>query len=505
MKNISRARPISAHHHGLWSLPWHRLFSAFCLFGFSIWSAHSQASGGDYQVSINSNLDRIDVRACFQQGMPRELAADKRLQSQLRGDFYVDGKSIRPRFRGERLILSARHSCFRYQVELDLDESKASFGRSYRVGRDVVTKPQHWLIQPRRANHSDDIQIRFDLPPGVAVSVPWPEMNSAGNTNSSQGTSSQATSNQTTYRLAMTDANWDAQVAFGHFHVEYLDIANTQLRLAVLDSTPAVNMDDTRRWVLEAAASTLSVHGHFPQPMPQALVVPVGPRGEAVPFARVLRGGSVALQFYIDPTRPFREFSEDWTATHEFSHLLLPYVSRRDAWLSEGLASYMQNVLRARDGRISERTAWNKLYAGFQRGMKATRRENSGAFESRSRTGWSTMRVYWGGAAIWFLADVELRRRSNGQQTVDTVLDQLHDCCMDPGKLWRAKDLMRTMDQLSNDTVFSELYDRYAHSSRFPAVEPTLAALGVDTRRSSVRLRNHADEVHIRSAIMQTP
>lgn len=468
----------------------------FCLALLMGWSSLSHASDGEYKVSINSNLDRIDVRACFQSGMPRELAADKRLQSQLQGNFYVDGKSIRPRFRGERLILSARHSCLRYQVALDLDESKASFGRSYRVGRDVVTKPQHWLIQPRRAvNHDDNISIRFDLPPGVAASVPWPEMPNAASSNASSPS----------YRLAMTDANWDAQVAFGYFHVEYLDIANTQLRLAVLDSTPAVNMDDTRRWVLEAAAATLSVHGHFPQPMPQALVVPVGPRGEAVPFARVLRGGSVALQFYIDPTRPFREFSEDWTATHEFSHLLLPYVSRRDAWLSEGLASYMQNVLRARDGRISERTAWSKLYAGFQRGIKATRRENSGAFESRSRTGWSTMRVYWGGAAIWFLADVELRRRSNGQQTVDTVLDQLHDCCMDPGKLWRAKDLMRKMDQLADTTVFSELYDRYAHATRFPDVEPALAALGVDTRRSSVRLRRQADEAHIRSSIMQPP
>jgi predicted metalloprotease with PDZ domain len=103
------------------------------------------------------------------------------------------------------------------------------------------------------------------------------------------------------------------------------------------------------------------------------------------------------------------------------------------------------------------------------------------------------------------LADVELRRRSNGQQTVDTVLDQLHDCCMDPGKLWRAKDLMRKMDQLADTTVFSELYDRYAHATRFPDVEPALAALGVDTRRSSVRLRSQADEAHIRSSIMQPP
>ena len=65
----------------------------------------------------------------------------------------------------------------------------------------------------------------------------------------------------------------------------------------------------------------------------------------------------------MDPDRPLDDLRTDWTATHEFSHLLLPYVSRRDRWLSEGLASYYQNVLRARDGRLSETDAWRKLDA----------------------------------------------------------------------------------------------------------------------------------------------
>lgn len=47
------------------------------------------------------------------------------------------------------------------------------------------------------------------------------------------------------------------------------------------------------------------------------------------------------------------ELSRDWTATHELSHMLLPYVASRDRWLSESLASYYQNVLRARDGRLA--------------------------------------------------------------------------------------------------------------------------------------------------------
>lgn len=443
-----------------------------------------------YNVSINRLLDTIDVGACYEQGVPRDLAADEALQRRLSGPFFADGQQIRPRFRGEHLRLPAATRCFRYQVSLNLNQRRAGFGHSYRVGTDVVTKPQHWLIQPQYAIPDADILLRFDLPEGINASVPWPEVKSRQN------------ATETRYRLAVTDANWDAQVAFGYFDILPIPVNNTMLRMAVLDSRPRVDLTATRRWMREAALSTLSVHGQFPQPSPQAMVVPVGPSREAVPFARVLRGGGVALQFYIDPYRPFHEFSEDWTATHEFSHLLLPYVNRRDAWLSEGLASYLQNVLRVRDGRITERTAWSKLYAGFQRGIRATRRERSPRYESRSRSGWSTMRIYWGGAAIWFLADVELRRRSHGQQNIDTALARIHECCMAPGRIWRARDLMRELDRVTANTVFSELYNQYANSNRFPDIEPTLKAIGVDTRRQRVRLNNSADEVEIRQQIM---
>lgn len=458
-------------------------------------SAAAEAQG-HYQVRLNDRLDELDVRACFDGNVRREFSADRSLQGQLIGNFYVDGQIWQPRFRSDRFVLSAGQSCFRYQVRLPLDNGQgASLGGAYRVGSDVVSTPQHWLLQPRRAipQHQQAVQLIFELPPGVAASVPWPVIDHTRD-------------RRPIYRLALSDGDWDAQVAFGRFSIESIQVGHTQLRLAILDSRPQVSREQTRSWVKEAASATLAVHGAFPQPNPQVMIVPIGQRSEAVPFARVLRGGGVALQFYIDPTRPLHEFSEDWTATHEFSHLLLPYVSRSDAWLSEGLASYMQNVLRVRDGRISERTAWDKLYAGFQRGIKATQRERSSRYESSSRGGWSTMRTYWGGAAIWFLADVELRRRSQGRESVDSALTGIYRCCMDPGRLWQARELMQEMDRITGDTVFSELYQRYARADDFPAVDDTLAALGVRVRAARVRgLDDSASDVALRRQIMQHP
>ena len=68
-------------------------------------------------------------------------------------------------------------------------------------------------------------------------------------------------------------------------------------------------------------------------------LLPVGKRSEPVPFGRVIRDGGETIELFVNPDQPMSSFYEDWTATHELSHMLLPYVARRDAWLSEGFAS----------------------------------------------------------------------------------------------------------------------------------------------------------------------
>jgi hypothetical protein len=231
--------------------------------------------------------------------------------------------------------------------------------------------------------------------------------------------------------------------------------------------------------------------------------MPVGRKNEAISFARVMRGGGVGLQFFVDPARPGSEFAEGWKPTHEFSHLLFPYISRDDAWLSEGLASYYQNMLRARDGRLSETEAWEKLLAGFERGRRDRKRnvtlaeEASGMHRNRSY-----MRVYWSGAAMLLLADKQLRETSHGQHRLDTALAALADCCMDdPGRVWRGRDIMQKLDELSASNVFMNIYRQYAHSDRFPHVEPDLRSLGVIERGGRVKLNKNAAQAELRRSM----
>ena len=41
------------------------------------------------------------------------------------------------------------------------------------------------------------------------------------------------------------------------------------------------------------------------------------------------RDGGESIELFVDERRPIEDFYDEWTATHEFSHLMLPRISWR--------------------------------------------------------------------------------------------------------------------------------------------------------------------------------
>jgi predicted metalloprotease with PDZ domain len=218
----------------------------------------------------------------------------------------------------------------------------------------------------------------------------------------------------------------------------------------------------------------------------------------------VARGGSPAAHFFINQRRPIKEFFDDWTAVHELSHLLLPYVTADDIWLSEGVATYYQNVLRARGGRMAAAEAWQRMHAGFVRGMEsAPGMTLAQATEGMYRDG-TFMRVYWEGAAMLLIADVRLRQLTAGTQSLDTALAALNDCCARTDRAWSARGLFDKLDEVTGTSVFSEIYDQHVASRNFPDLSQTYRALGVAFGPGGLELSADARERRLRDAIMTT-
>ena len=281
-------------------------------------------------------------------------------------------------------------------------------------------------------------------------------------------------------------------------------IPGATLRIEVLQPVDREKALELVEWLRSASGNVSLAYGRFPNPSPRVVVIPTGKRSwgsdSPVPFGRVTREGEEKIELYVNAERPIEEFYDDWTATHEFSHLMLPYVSERHRWISEGFASYYQNVLMSRAGRYTALDAWKKLNAGFERG-RASRPELSPNAAASAGVRQARMKIYWSGAAIALLADIELRERSGGRESLDVVLGRLQRCCLPSKRTWSGPDLFSKLDSLVDDAVFMPLYKQYANEAGFPDTRSALTRLGVETDGRTIHLRPDAELADIRTAI----
>lgn len=286
--------------------------------------------------------------------------------------------------------------------------------------------------------------------------------------------------------------------------VTQAQIPGATLRIEVQQPVDEIKAREIVEWLRSASSNVSLAYGRFPNPSPRVVIIPATGRSwggnSPVPFGRVTRDGEETIELFINASRPIEEFYGDWTATHEFSHLMLPLVRNRHKWISEGFASYYQNVLMSRAGRYTPQQAWEKLHAGFERG-RASRPELSLNDAAASGVRRARMKIYWSGAAIALLADIELRERSGGKESLDIVLGRLQQCCLPSNRRWSGPELFKKLDSLIDEDVFMPLYGRHANTAGFPDVQPVLQRLGINIEKNKVRMRQDAELAHIRKAI----
>jgi predicted metalloprotease with PDZ domain len=235
------------------------------------------------------------------------------------------------------------------------------------------------------------------------------------------------------------------------------------------------------------------------------VIVAQTPRGRGpVPWAYVSRGGGSAVHLFVAPQRGKQAFFDDWSVVHEMAHLFFPYVAGRDAWLFEGLPTYLQNVLMARDGAISSEEAWRRMAAGFRRGARISPGLSLSRVAERMSHGGNYLRVYWAGAAAMLAADLQLRSLSTGSQSLDTALASLSQCCLQDNRRWSARELIEKLDQLTATTVFSDLWHQQIETGEFPDFETVLARAGVDVENGQVRFLPTAPWAAEREVLMQS-
>jgi hypothetical protein len=187
---------------------------------------------------------------------------------------------------------------------------------------------------------------------------------------------------------------------------------------------------------------------------------------EPVPWAHTQRRPQQGVHFHVDPSFPQAEFVADWTAPHELSHLVLPYLGERNAWLAEGFASYMQYQVMAEMGVLDPVELDERYTQKFQRAEGRFDLSDlpfaDAAPELRQARQFPTM--YWGGAVYFWQLDRWLALHTDADLT--SVLRSYINCCR--AGTTHLRQLIDHLDRITNQQIFGTYLSRFETQPGFP-------------------------------------
>jgi hypothetical protein len=262
----------------------------------------------------------------------------------------------------------------------------------------------------------------------------------------------------------------------------------------------AIQKSRATLWVTHASDALKTVYGEFPVDYFVTQLKASRRGSDPVPWGEVNRKSPSEVVLVINKNASLNQLNNDWTIYHEFSHLLIPYDAGDERWLSEGLASYYQNILQARIGMFDEQKMWQKLFEGFERARKQTNysHQKLSYLSENMESNRNFMRIYWSGALYWLEADIALRLLNN-EQSLDSALLKLRRCCFkDP---LSAAEIIHQLDRLTNSKIFSRLFQRFSTSSGIPTYNTLLNSLGAQQKNGTISLTNDANFSELRKAI----
>lgn len=214
------------------------------------------------------------------------------------------------------------------------------------------------------------------------------------------------------------------------------------------------------------------------------------PAGEPVPWAKTDRRYRQSLHFYVDTRYSQQEFLDDWTAPHEFAHLLIPYVGENMSWFAEGFASYLQyrvmhdmNMIDHRETQQRYRYHIEKAARNYKKRYGSSRLYRNLPFAEaapflRSRGDYPTM--YWGGAVYFLQADNALRTHDS---SLIRLLAEYQSCCRNRDR--NIREVLSSLDKLAlrhgypeqNGPLFSGLMHDFQSKPGFPDYRKSLGRM----------------------------
>ena len=275
--------------------------------------------------------------------------------------------------------------------------------------------------------------------------------------------------------------------AFGPMTKEQLAIGSS--RLALVTSVGGTSLGaGLAEWVRRGADAVAGYYGELPDD-----VTVLAFRGPSQGVDGETIGTSVRMVIDQDKREPG---DSSWVLPHELVHVCSPNLPRGHEWISEGLATYVEPIARARAGELTAEKVWADFVDGLPQGLPAS--GDQGLDETHT---WG--RTYWGGALFFLLADVEIRARTAGRRSLMDALRAATVLGAHAGGVWPVEHFLEVADKATGVSVLREMYAEQAHRAVNVDLGALWAKLGVEKKEGKVVLRDDAPLAALRRSMTE--
>lgn len=209
-------------------------------------------------------------------------------------------------------------------------------------------------------------------------------------------------------------------------------------------------------WVRDAAKAITVYYGRFPVATARVLIVPVADRHGVLQGTTWgdMRGFPGFTRMRIGQHTTQKELTDDWTMTHELSHMAFPGLQDDQHWMEEGLATYVEPIARVQAGQLASKKIWQDMMEGMPKGEP--RDGDQGL--NRTHT-WG--RTYWGGALFCLMADVEIRKETKNRKGLQDALRAIVAGGGSIDQDWPIERALAIGDQATGTQVLSGMYSKW--------------------------------------------
>ena len=287
---------------------------------------------------------------------------------------------------------------------------------------------------------------------------------------------------------------WNEQVVAS----KNIQIGSATLQVDFAEGALDLSQEQILPWVQRAARAVTVYFGKFPVPRARVLIVPAsGERGimQGTTWGD-MRGWPGFTRIRLGQHTTERDLAEDWTMTHELTHMAFPSLPEDQHWMEEGLATYVEPIARVQAGELQARQVWRDMMDGMPKGQPSQGDQGM----DRTHT-WG--RTYWGGALFCLVADVEIRKQTSNRKSLQDALRAIVSSGGAIDNDWPLMQALQIGDKATGTTVLTAMYKQWS-TTPMPVDLPKLwKDLGVLRDKENVSFEPKAPLAQLRESIMK--